>query len=43
MLASIKIMTEINVTSPTGLQSVNQFDGVNLQSQIWDAVEAKLA
>lgn len=36
-------LTEINVTSPTGLQSVNQFDGVNLQSQIWDAVEAKLA
>lgn len=36
-------LTEINVTSPTGLQSVNQFDGVNLQAQIWDAVEAKLA
>lgn len=35
-------LTEINVTSPTGLQAVNQFDSVNLQAQIWDAVEAKL-
>lgn len=35
-------LTEINVTSPTGLQSVNQFDGTKLESQIWDAVEAKL-
>lgn len=35
-------LTEINVTSPTGLQAVNQFDGVNLQAQIWDAIEAKL-
>ncbi|MEX0300549.1 MAG: glutathione synthase [Kordiimonas sp.] len=35
-------LTEINVTSPTGLQSVNQFDGVSLESSIWDAIEAKL-
>ena len=35
-------LTEINVTSPTGLQAVNQYDNVNLQAQIWDAVEAKL-
>lgn len=35
-------LTEINVTSPTGLQSVNQFDGTKLEAQIWDAVEAKL-
>lgn len=35
-------LTEINVTSPTGLQSINTFDGVNLQAMIWDAVEAKL-
>lgn len=35
-------LTEINVTSPTGLQAVNQFDGTKLEAQIWDAVEAKL-
>jgi len=35
-------LTEINVTSPTGLQAVNKFDGVSLEAQIWDAVEAKL-
>ncbi len=35
-------LTEINVTSPTGLQSINQFDGVKLEAQIWDAVENKL-
>ena len=35
-------LTEINVTSPTGLQAVNQFDGVTLEAQIWDAVEKRL-
>jgi glutathione synthase len=35
-------MTEINVTSPTGLQEVNRFDGVCLEAQIWDAIEARL-
>lgn len=35
-------LTEINVTSPTGLQAVNQFDGVSLEASIWDAIEAKL-
>jgi len=35
-------LTEINVTSPTGLQEINRFDGVNLEAQIWDAIEAKL-
>lgn len=35
-------LTEINVTSPTGLQAVNQYDGVSLEAQIWDAVEEKL-
>jgi len=36
-------LTEINVTSPTGLQSINRYDGVCLEADIWDAVEAKLA
>ena len=35
-------LTEINVTSPTGLQEVNRFNDVELESQIWDAVEARL-
>lgn len=35
-------LTEINVTSPTGLQSINRFDGVTLEASIWDAVESKL-
>ena len=35
-------MTEINVTSPTCLQEINRFDGVKLEADIWDAIEAKL-
>ena len=35
-------LTEINVTSPTGIQEIDRFDGVNLAGQIWDAIEAKL-
>ena len=35
-------LTEINVTSPTGLQEINRFDGACLEAQIWDAIEAKL-
>ncbi|OHC75681.1 MAG: glutathione synthase [Rhodospirillales bacterium RIFCSPLOWO2_12_FULL_58_28] len=32
-------LTEINVTSPTGLQEINRFDGVCLEARIWDAIE----
>jgi len=35
-------LTEINVTSPTGLLAVNKYDGVSLEATIWDATEAKL-
>ena len=35
-------MTEINVTSPTGLQEVNRFDGVCLEAQVWDAIESRI-
>jgi glutathione synthase len=35
-------MTEINVTSPTCLQEINRFDGVTLEADIWDAIEARL-
>ncbi len=36
------LMTEINVTSPTGLQEIDRFDGVNLEGMIWDAVEERV-
>ena len=35
-------LTEINVTSPTGLQEIQRFDGTDLASAIWDVIEAKL-
>ncbi len=35
-------LTEINVTSPTGIQEINRFDGVRLEAQIWDAIEERL-
>ncbi|MDX1738775.1 MAG: glutathione synthase [Alphaproteobacteria bacterium] len=35
-------MTEINVTSPTGLQEINRYDDVCLEAVIWDAIEEKL-
>jgi glutathione synthase len=35
-------LTEINVTSPTGLQEINRFDDACLEAQIWDAIEGKL-
>jgi glutathione synthase len=36
-------LTEINVTSPTGLQELARFDGVYLERAIWDAIEAKVS
>jgi len=36
-------LTEINVTSPTGIQEINRFDGVTLEADIWDAIEKRLA
>ena len=32
-------LTEINVTSPTGIQEASRFDGTNLAGEIWDAIE----
>ncbi|MDP3898569.1 MAG: glutathione synthase [Mesorhizobium sp.] len=34
-------MTEINVTSPTGVREVKRFGGADIASLFWDAVEAK--
>ena len=36
-------LTEINVTSPTGLREIARFDGVHLEKTIWDSIEAKVA
>ena len=36
-------LTEINVTSPTGLQEIARFDGVHLERALWDVIEAKVA
>jgi glutathione synthase len=34
-------MTEINVTSPTGIQEVKRFGGADIAKKIWDVVESK--
>lgn len=36
-------ITEINVTSPTGIQEIGRLDGTNLAADIWDAIEARYA
>lgn len=36
-------LTEINVTSPTGIQELERFDGINVAETIWQAIEARLA
>jgi glutathione synthase len=35
-------LTEINVTSPTGLQEIARFDGSNLAGMIWEKIEGKV-
>jgi glutathione synthase len=34
-------LTEINVTSPTGLRSIERLGGPNIAAMIWDVIEAK--
>ncbi len=34
-------LTEINVTSPTGIQEISRFDGTDLAAQLWDAIEVR--
>ena len=36
-------LTEINVTSPTGIQELERFDGTNAAAMIWEAIEARRA
>jgi len=35
-------LTEINVTSPTGIQELERFDEINVAARIWEAIEARL-
>jgi glutathione synthase len=35
-------LTEINVTSPTGIQEIARFDGVHIEKMIWDHIEEKV-
>ncbi len=38
-----KWLTEINVTSPTGIVAIDGFNGTDTPGRIWDAIEARLA
>lgn len=35
-------LTEINVTSPTGIQEIKRFGGADISALIWDAIEEKV-
>ena len=35
------VMTEINVTSPTGIREVKKFGGADIAALLWDAIERK--
>ena len=37
-----KWLTEINVTSPTGIVAIDRFNGTDTAGKIWDAIEARL-
>lgn len=38
-----KWLTEINVTSPTGIVAIDKFNGTDTPGLIWDAIEARLS
>ncbi|HKT86100.1 MAG TPA: glutathione synthase [Novosphingobium sp.] len=38
-----KWLTEINVTSPTGIVAIDRFNGTDTGARIWDAIEARHA
>jgi len=37
-----KWLTEINVTSPTGIMAIDRFNGTDTPGRIWDAIERRL-
>ncbi|BDI61118.1 glutathione synthase [Qipengyuania nanhaisediminis] len=38
-----KYLTEINVTSPTGIVAIDKFNGTDTAGMIWQAIEARVA
>jgi glutathione synthase len=36
-------LTEVNVTSPTGIQEVQRFGGADIAGIIWDAIESRIS
>ena len=38
-----KWLTEINVTSPTGIVAISNFDGTDVAGMIWDAIEKRVS
>ena len=36
-------LTEVNVTSPTGIVAIDRFNGTDTAGMIWDAIERKVA
>ena len=34
-------LTEINVTSPTGIRAIKSFGGPDVAAMVWDKIEAK--
>ena len=36
-------LTEINVTSPTGIRAIDRFNGTDTPARIWDAIKAVLS
>ncbi|MEM6266667.1 MAG: glutathione synthase, partial [Pseudomonadota bacterium] len=37
-----KWLTEINVTSPTGIVAIDRFNGTDTAGMIWDAIESRV-
>jgi glutathione synthase len=37
-----KWLTEINVTSPTGIMAIDRFNGTDTPGRIWDAIERRM-
>ena len=37
------MLTEINVTSPTGIIAIDRYNGTDTPAMIWDAIEARVA
>jgi glutathione synthase len=36
------LLTEINVTSPTGIREVKRFSGIDIAALVWDAIEKRI-